>query len=125
MFFLRDGQELQVSNKEDWVLYVLICSDGTLYTGVSNNLEKRLIVHNSGKGSKYTRSRLPCFISAKSSFYSRSACLKAEIRFKKLSRKEKLKYLNLGLDCFFEDRREELFPKNLDTDHDQRESDRD
>ena len=41
-------------------VYVLECSDGTLYTGYTNNLKRRLDVHNSGKGAKYTRARLPC-----------------------------------------------------------------
>ncbi|MFH0832327.1 MAG: GIY-YIG nuclease family protein [Candidatus Aenigmatarchaeota archaeon] len=71
-------------------VYVLKCRDGSFYTGYTNDLKKRLKLHNDGKGSKYTRSRLPVKIVAKWSFPSRSKAMKHEIMFKSLSRKTKM-----------------------------------
>ena len=42
-----------------WVVYILKCADGSLYTGVTNNLKKRVLAHQEGKGAKYTKGRLP------------------------------------------------------------------
>ena len=108
---------MQGSSKADWLLYVLKCRDGTLYTGVTNNLKKRLAAHNSGKGAKYTRGRGPCEILAYCFFPDKSSCLKAEIRFKKLSRMQKLNAIESGLSKHFS------LPENLNADHDQRNSD--
>jgi putative endonuclease len=83
-----------------WVLYVLQCSDGTFYTGITNDISKRLVAHNSGRGAKYTRSRLPCELIAKSSLYSRSICAKAEYKFKKISRQKKEFFVSKGIDTF-------------------------
>jgi len=110
--------------EETWLLYVLRCSDGTLYTGVTNNLERRIRSHNSGKGAKYTRSRCPCLILSYSSLKTKSFCLKSEIRFKKLSRDKKLGYVTSGLDRFFSDFCVDLLPKNLDEKHYTSKSDR-
>ncbi|HLD85166.1 MAG TPA: GIY-YIG nuclease family protein [archaeon] len=79
-------------------MYVLECSDKTLYTGYTNSIEKRIEKHNTGKASKYTRSRLPVKLLAYFSFSTRKEAMKAEAKFKTLSRKEKLdkiKYLNV------------------------------
>ncbi|MBI4162233.1 MAG: GIY-YIG nuclease family protein [Candidatus Aenigmarchaeota archaeon] len=76
-------------------MYVLECSDKTLYTGYTDNLEKRVQKHNSGKASKYTRSRLPVKLLASFSFETKSEAMKAEVRFKALSRTEKLEKLDL------------------------------
>lgn len=73
-----------------WVVYILQCSDETLYTGATNNLQKRIEKHNSGKGSKYTRSRLPVILLKYFLCSDKSTALKLEYRIKKLSRKEKL-----------------------------------
>ena len=86
----------------NWILYVLLCSDGTFYTGVTNNFQKRLRTHNLGKGSKYTRCRLPCRMLAVSSQHTKSECLKAEAAFKKLRKKEKEIFISQGLDSFFQ-----------------------
>lgn len=102
-----------------WLLYVLQCSDGTLYTGITNDVIKRMQLHNSGKGAKYTRSRLPCRLIAKSSLYSKSICAKAEIRFKALSRQRKESFLMEGLDSFLTHALPHLLPKNLDCDENQ------
>jgi putative endonuclease len=74
-----------------WWVYILKCSDGTLYTGVTNYPEKRLAAHQSGKASKYTRSRLPVRMIYLMSGFSRSGALVEEARIKKLTRLEKLK----------------------------------
>ena len=72
-------------------VYILKCSDNTLYTGWTNNLEKRLKVHQSGKGAKYTRGRLPVELLYFEEFEEKSDALKREIRIKKLSKEKKLK----------------------------------
>lgn len=73
-----------------WVTYILECSDGTLYTGITNNLNKRLRVHNSGKGAKYTKVRLPVTVKAYWSCEGRSEASKLEYKIKQLSRDKKL-----------------------------------
>jgi putative endonuclease len=80
-------------NKE-WVVYILRCSDDTLYTGITNNFEKRLIAHNRGLASKYTRARLPVVLSAVSNPMSRTEALRLEMRIKKLAKGEKIATLN-------------------------------
>jgi len=72
-----------------WWVYVLRCSDGSLYCGISNNVEKRLRDHNAGKGSRYVRSRRPAQLVFSLSFASKSEALKEEYRFKQLSKKKK------------------------------------
>ncbi len=67
-----------------WVVYLVRCSDKSLYCGISNDLENRLIEHNSGKGAKYTRSRRPVELVAVSSELTKSAALKLEYRIKQL-----------------------------------------
>lgn len=71
-------------------VYILRCSDNTLYTGWTNNLDKRLKTHNSGKGAKYTRARLPVEIVYFEEFDNKKDAMKRECEIKKLSRKEKL-----------------------------------
>lgn len=71
-------------------VYVLKCRDGTLYTGYTNDLKSRLAKHNSGKGSKYTRSRLPFKLVAKWKFSGKSEAMRKEIAFKALPREKKI-----------------------------------
>jgi len=73
----------------NWFLYILKCGDDSLYTGITNNVEKRLEAHNSGKGAKYTRGRLPLEIVYKEVLASKSDALKREIEVKSLTRQEK------------------------------------
>ncbi|MBN2144382.1 MAG: GIY-YIG nuclease family protein [Candidatus Aureabacteria bacterium] len=75
---------------QPWKIYILSCSDGTLYTGITNSLEKRLKAHNQGKGSRYTRCRHPVTLVYQEECRNKSQALKREIRIKRLSRKEKL-----------------------------------
>ena len=73
-----------------WFVYILQCSDESLYTGISNDIEARIKTHNCGKGAKYTRSRLPVKLVYMEKFFNKSGALKREIELKKLSRKKKL-----------------------------------
>ncbi|MBE6053263.1 MAG: GIY-YIG nuclease family protein [Clostridium sartagoforme] len=75
-------------------VYILKCSDNTLYTGWTTDLEKRLKVHNTGKGAKYTRVRLPVEIVYFEEFEDKKDAMKREYAIKQLSRNEKLKLIN-------------------------------
>ena len=70
--------------------YILKCSDGTLYCGWTNNLEKRLKAHNEGKGAKYTRSRLPVTLVYYEEFDRSVEAQKREYQIKQMTRQEKL-----------------------------------
>ncbi len=80
-----------------WYVYILRCGDGTLYTGATDDVARRLAVHNSGKGAKYTRSRLPVALAYSEECESYSAALKREYAIKRLSRKQKLDLINNGV----------------------------
>ena len=71
-------------------VYILRCADGTLYTGYSDDPERRARVHNAGKGAKYTRSRLPVELVYREALGDKSAALRREREIKKLSRAQKL-----------------------------------
>ncbi len=73
-----------------WLVYLLRCSDGSLYTGITNDLPKRLKAHASGKASRYTRSRLPVTLAYTEAQRSKSSALKREAAIKRLRRAEKL-----------------------------------
>lgn len=73
-----------------WYLYILECGDGTLYTGITDDVQKRLSAHNSGKGAKYTRGRRPLVLRYSEACLSHSSALRREIEVKRLSRAEKL-----------------------------------
>jgi len=69
--------------------YMLKCSDGTLYTGWTNDLEKRVEAHNSGKGAKYTKARRPVELAYYEEFETKEQAMKREYTIKQLGRKEK------------------------------------
>lgn len=75
-------------------VYILCCNDGTLYTGWTNNLERRVKVHSEGKGAKYTRARLPVKLVYHEEFEDKIAAMKREYFIKQLSRQDKLKLIN-------------------------------
>lgn len=77
-------------------VYILECSDYTLYTGYTNNLEKRIMNHNQGKASKYTRSRLPVKLIYFEKYYTKSEALKREISIKRKKRIQKLELIEKG-----------------------------
>lgn len=76
-----------------WVVYILKCADDTLYTGITNDLEARIVKHESGKGAKYTRSRGPFELIYKEELKNRSEATKRETAIKSLSKAEKLALL--------------------------------
>ncbi len=72
-----------------WYVYLLKCADGTRYCGVTTDVSKRFATHNSGKGAKYTRGRLPVKLLIKSRPLAKSDAHKAEARIKKLEKTKK------------------------------------
>lgn len=80
--------------EKPWVLYILECKDGTLYTGITDDLERRFAAHNAGKGAKYTRGRGPLVLRYWEVCEDRSAALRREIAVKHLKREEKLALCN-------------------------------
>jgi putative endonuclease len=78
-----------------WVCYILRCADDTLYCGITNDLDKRIVTHNAGTASKYTRVRLPVELVLVESCADRSAALKREMEIKSLTRAKKLKLIGL------------------------------
>jgi len=73
-----------------WHVYILRCADGTLYTGATNDLARRVERHASGKGARYTRSRLPIALVWARPARDRGAALSDEAQLKRLTRAEKL-----------------------------------
>lgn len=76
-----------------WTLYILKCNDDSLYTGITNNLEKRVSDHEAGIGAKYTRGRGPFKIVYQEKLEDRSSASKREFAIKKLSKLEKEKLI--------------------------------
>lgn len=76
-----------------WTHYVLECADGSYYSGSTTDLIRRVCEHNQGKGSKYTRSRLPVNIIYFEAYPDRSSAQKAEAAFKKLRRIQKVDFI--------------------------------
>jgi putative endonuclease len=75
---------------KDYVVYLIECSDGTFYCGITNNIERRVKEHNKGTASKYTRGRRPVKLLGRSAKMSKSRALKSEYKVKQLLRSEKL-----------------------------------
>ena len=73
--------------------YMVKCKDGTLYTGWTNNLEKRLMDHNAGKGAKYTKSRRPVELVYHEFYETKEEAMRREYAIKRMSRKEKLQLI--------------------------------
>ena len=78
-----------------WVLYILECSDGTFYTGITNNMERRLQQHNAGSAARYTRGRRPVTLRYHEPCGGRSQALVREAAVKRLARGEKQRLMNL------------------------------
>ena len=77
-----------------WYVYMLRCRDGSLYTGYTDDVQRRLRVHNSGKGAKYTRSRLPVILVYQEELPDKSAALNGEIAIKQMRKPEKESLIN-------------------------------
>jgi putative endonuclease len=74
-----------------WTVYILRCADGTLYTGITNDLEKRLRAHRDGTGAKYTRGRGPHTLVHCETYETKGEALSRELSIKAMSREDKLK----------------------------------
>ena len=78
-----------------WHLYILRCRDGSLYTGITTDVEKRLEAHRSGRGAKYTRGRGPLELVYREECGTHSVALKREIEIKRLTREQKQALIGL------------------------------
>ena len=76
-----------------YFVYILRCGDGSLYTGFTDDVARRLAVHRSGQGAKYTRSHLPVELAYQEELPDKSAALRREAAIKRMSRPEKLALL--------------------------------
>ncbi len=74
----------------DYIVYILQCGDGSLYTGITTDLERRVAVHNSGKGGKYTRSHLPVTPVYWEPVPDKSSALRRELEIKAMTRAQKM-----------------------------------
>lgn len=79
--------------------YILRCRDGSLYTGWTNNVEKRVADHNSGKGAKYTKGRRPVELIYYETFETKEEAMRREWEIKRFSRKEKEELIKKGMSC--------------------------
>ncbi|OCL25789.1 endonuclease [Orenia metallireducens] len=79
-------------------VYIIECADNTLYTGYTNNLERRISSHNSGKGAKYTRGRTPVKLRYFEEYQTKSEAMKREYVIKQLRRQDKLKLIKGDID---------------------------
>lgn len=76
-----------------WYVYMLHCGDDTLYTGITDDVQKRLAAHRAGKGAKYTRGRGPLELAYFEQVPDKSSALRREYEIKRLTRQEKLKLM--------------------------------
>ena len=76
--------------EKQWVLYILECRDGSIYTGITDNLERRLSAHRTGKGAKYTRGRGPLILRYTEDCEDHSQALRRELEIKAMKRQDKL-----------------------------------
>lgn len=76
---------------KDWFVYILECRDGTLYTGITDDVESRVRVHNIGKGAKYTKGRGPVILKYKELVKNRSEATKREMEIKKMKKGMKIR----------------------------------
>lgn len=78
-----------MNTEKQWVVYILECKDGSLYTGITDRLQHRLAAHREGRGAKYTKGRTPLILRYLEDCADHSTALKREIAIKKLTRSEK------------------------------------
>jgi putative endonuclease len=86
-FKIIDNKQMVIN--DNWVVYMILCGDNTLYTGITNNLAKRIKQHNSDLGAKYLRGRKPLTIVFTEDGHNRSSASRREYGIKRLSRNEK------------------------------------
>ncbi len=86
---MTESSEPAKSPKTDWQVYIILCSDESLYTGITNDIERRLCQHAKGQGAKYFRGRQPKQLVYLETGHTRSTASKKEAQIKKLRRAEK------------------------------------
>lgn len=82
----------------NWLVYIVLCSDNSLYTGITKNIEKRFRQHADGSGAKYFRGRHPVKVVYQESGHTRSTASKRELEIKAMTRIEKNSLISSGLD---------------------------
>lgn len=82
------------SKIKPWYVYIVECSDGSLYTGITNDLNKRINTHNKGKGAKYVRGKTPITLKVFFEVKNRSEGSKLEYKIKQMNRSDKLKIIS-------------------------------
>jgi putative endonuclease len=87
---------MQPANVGSWVVYLLRCADGSLYTGVTTDVRRRCRQHNAGTASRYTRARRPVRLVYQEAHPHRGSALRREAAIKRLSRRQKLQLLRVG-----------------------------
>ena len=80
--------------EQNWYVYILRCADGTLYTGITNDLDRRLKAHNAGTASKYTRVRRPVTMVYQKNADTKGDALRRELQIKSMSRQQKMALFN-------------------------------
>lgn len=93
---LPASPSVEVETVKNWSLYILKCSDGTFYTGITNDLERRLKMHQTGKASRYTRARGPVEMLYSETCGNRSSALIRECEVKEWPRKKKEAFIKTG-----------------------------
>ena len=98
------GSRNEIRAEKEWedmnYTYILKCKDETLYTGWTNDIEKRLEAHNAGKGAKYTRSRRPVELVYLEQFETKEEAMRREYAIKHMKRKEKLQLIENRAEIF-------------------------
>ena len=94
------GSRNEIRAEKEWedmsYTYILKCSDETLYTGWTNNLEKRINAHNAGKGAKYTKNRRPVELAYYEEFATKEEAMSREYAIKQLTRRKKEELIKKG-----------------------------
>ena len=88
---------MPAKNHVAYFVYILKCADGTFYTGITNDVARRVAVHNSGKGARHTRGRLPAKLLWSQKVRNMSAALRREIQIKKLTQSQKRELIRLNV----------------------------
>ena len=83
-------------DEKTWYLYILECRDGSLYTGITDDVPRRLAQHSAGKGAKYTRGRGPLILRYQEAYGTHGDALRREIEVKRLTRQEKMNLITQG-----------------------------
>lgn len=87
---------MKKAKQQPWYLYLVRCSDGSLYTGITKDVKARIVQHNAKRGAKYTRSKLPVVLVLKHRFKNHRLAAQAEARIKQLKKREREKLVATG-----------------------------